>query len=97
MKRKFKYKLWKADRLTEDGKIREDDIEAQLVCRFIDIREEKGITQKELAEMSGVFQPAIARLENLHGIPRLHTFVKLLKPMGYTIGIVPVEEADNDE
>jgi len=50
--------------------------------------ENKGISQKRL-EMSGLKQPAIARLECMQATPQIDTLFKVLKPLGYTLAIVP--------
>ncbi|PLR72269.1 helix-turn-helix domain-containing protein [Bacillus sp. UMB0728] len=39
---------------------------------------EKNITQKELADMSGIKQPAISRMMTMDAIPRLDTLMKIL-------------------
>ncbi len=39
---------------------------------------EKNITQKELAEISGIKQPAISRMMTMDAIPRLDTLMKVL-------------------
>ncbi len=51
-------------------------------------RLERGMTQKELEEKSGVKQPVIARTENGTSCPNIETLLKLLEPMGKKIIIV---------
>jgi transcriptional regulator with XRE-family HTH domain len=60
-----------------------------LMGKLIEAREQKGISQKRLAEMSGLKQPAIARLERMQATPQIDTLFKILKPLGYTLAIVP--------
>ena len=43
--------------------IAESDLRVALIGELIRARQERGITQKQLEEMSGVTQPVIARLE----------------------------------
>lgn len=66
--------------------------EAALIGKMIEAREEKGLSQRELAELSGVKQPAIARLESLKTTPQIDTLFKVLCPLGYTIEIVPIAD-----
>jgi DNA-binding XRE family transcriptional regulator len=66
------------------------NFEVTLIGKLIEAREEKGLSQRALAEISGVKQPAIARLENLKATPRIDTLFKVLHPLGYTIEIVPL-------
>ena len=66
------------------------NFEVTLIGKMIEAREEKGLSQRALAELSGVKQPAIARLENLKVTPQIDTLFKVLHPLGYTIEIVPL-------
>ena len=66
------------------------NFEISLIGKMIEAREEKGLSQRELAEASGVKQPAIARLESMKATPQIDTLFKLLHPLGYTIEIVPL-------
>lgn len=67
------------------------NFEVALIGKMIEAREERGLSQRELAEISGVKQPAIARLESLKATPQIDTLFKVLYPLGYTIEIVPLE------
>lgn len=64
--------------------------EIELIGKMIEAREEKGLSQRDLAEMSGVKQPAIARLESMKTTPQIDTLFKILNPLGYTLSIVPL-------
>jgi DNA-binding XRE family transcriptional regulator len=64
------------------------NFEVSLIGKMIEAREEKGLSQRELAEISGVKQPAIARLESMRATPQIDTLFKVLHPLGYTIELV---------
>ena len=66
------------------------NFEVALIGKMIEAREEKGLSQRELAEISGVKQPAIARLESMKSTPQIDTLFKVLHPLGYTLEIVPL-------
>jgi len=68
------------------------NFEISLIGKMIEAREEKGLSQRELAEISGVKQPAIARLEGMKVTPQIDTLFKVLHPLGYTIKIVPLPQ-----
>lgn len=70
--------------------------EVDLIGKMIEARESRGMTQRDLAEASGLKQPAIARIESMRSAPRVDTLLKLLVPLGYTLSIVPLE-ADRGE
>lgn len=66
------------------------NFEIELIGKMVEAREQKGLSQRELAEISGVKQPAIARLESMKTTPQIDTLFKILNPLGYTISIVPL-------
>ncbi len=63
-----------------------------LIGKIIKARQEKGISQKKLEELSGVKQPIIARMEKGSTNPQIDTILKLLAPLGKTLAIVPLED-----
>lgn len=71
----------------------EVEFETALIGKMIEAREEMGLSQRELADISGVKQPAIARLESGAAIPRVDTLIRLLVPLGKTLAIVPLDDA----
>lgn len=67
------------------------DLRVALIGELIKARQEKGISQKKLEELSGVKQPIIARMEKGTTSPQLDTVMKVLAPLGKTLAIVPLE------
>ena len=67
------------------------DVRVALISELIRARQEKGISQKKLGELSGVSQPVIARMETGKTSPQLDTLMKVLAPLGKTLAIVPLE------
>ena len=67
------------------------EFEAELIGKLIEAREEKGLSQRGLADLSGMKQPQIARLESMKSTPQLDTLFKVLTPLGYTLSIIPME------
>lgn len=63
-----------------------------LIGELIKARQEQGISQKRLEELSGVKQPIIARTEKGNTNPQISTLLKLLVPLGKTLAIVPLDE-----
>lgn len=68
--------------------IAESNLRVALIGELIKARQEKGISQKKLEELSGVKQPVIARMERGTTSPQLDTVLKLLAPLGKTLAIV---------
>ena len=72
----------------EDEKLIE--LEKELIRTMVQIREEKGMTQSQLAELCNVKQPVIARMESAVHSPQIDSLLKILVPLGYTLKIVPI-------
>lgn len=68
------------------------EFETALIGKLIEAREQQGLSQRDLAEISGVKQPAIARLESMRSTPQIDTLFKVLQPLGYTLSIVPTDK-----
>ena len=68
------------------------NFQVSLIGKMIEAREKKGLSQRKLAELSGVKQPAIARLESMKATPQIDTLLKILAPLGYTLSIMPLKK-----
>lgn len=80
------------DSLLTPEEISESNLRVALVGELIKARNEKGISQKKLEELSGVKQPIIARMEKGRTSPQVSTILKVLAPLGKTLAIVPLEQ-----
>ena len=81
--------LWNDPKLLTDIEKDEIQLKIDFAGKLIEAREQKGISQRQLAEMCGLKQPAIARLEKMQATPQIDTLFRILKPLGYTLEIVP--------
>ena len=62
--------------------------EFDLICKYLKIRYESNLSQRELANKIGIAQSTIARMEkNMHSMS-VGNFCKLLSALGYEIDIV---------
>ena len=66
-------------------------LEKELIMTLVRIREEKGLTQAQMAELCGVSQPTIARMERATHSPQLDSLFKILVPLGYMLQIVALK------
>jgi DNA-binding XRE family transcriptional regulator len=80
------------EELMTPEEIAESDLRVALIGELIKARQEKGLSQKKLEELSGVKQPIIARMERGSTDPRLETVLKILAPLGKTLAVVPIEK-----
>lgn len=61
------------------------------ICHQIKVlRTSHNISQRQLAEMTGIKQQMISRIERADVIPSLASVTKLLEALGYEIKIVPI-------
>lgn len=72
--------------------IRESNLRVALIGELIKARQEQGVSQKKLEELSGVRQPIIARMEKGNSSPQIETVLKVLAPLGKTLAIVPLNQ-----
>lgn len=71
------------------------ELEKDIIRTMVAIREEKGLTQSQLAQMCNVKQPVIARMESSVHSPQIDSLLKILTPLGYTLQIVPMGKKYN--
>jgi len=79
------------DKMLSAEEIAASNLRVSLIGELIKARQDKGISQKKLEELSGVKQPIIARMERGSSVPQLDTVLKLLAPLGKTLAIVPLD------
>ena len=70
-------------------------VKEEIIQAVIKARKEKNLTQQQLSDISGIKQPAIARIENGTNSPMVSTLMKMLYSMGYTLKVVPLEKERN--
>ncbi len=92
-----KFKNWKDVKKEIEEDFTEEDfeeieLEKQIIKATIEARKKAKLTQQELSELSGIIQPSIAKIENFVRTPQYTTLMRLLRPMGYTIKVVPLNE-----
>lgn len=61
--------------------------EYQIIKAMLDTRNEKSITQKQLADITGIPQADISRLENGNANPSLRTLKRLAEGMGMKLKV----------
>ncbi len=61
--------------------------EYQIIKAMLDMRNEKSITQKQLADITGIPQADISRLENGNANPSLRTLKRLAEGMGMQLKV----------
>ena len=72
------------------------DLEYNLICDFIKLRSELGLSQQKMADESGTVREMIAVIENRKKHPQINTLIKILEPFGYTLSITKIKEEQNE-
>lgn len=61
-----------------------------IVSAMIEKRNALGISQRELAQLCGLTQSSIARIESGKTTPKLDTLLKIMHPLGLKIKLVSI-------
>ena len=85
------------DFLKEQDVLSEDELfimaeVVTIISTVTELRKDKGWTRKQLEEYSGVKQNMIARIENGTTKPDISILIKILKPLDYTLAVVPLQK-----
>lgn len=72
------------------------ELEYKLICDFVKLRNELGLSQQKMADESGVVREMIAVIENRKKHPQINTLIKILEPFGYTLSITKIKEEKNE-
>ena len=60
---------------------------ASIVSAIINKRNEMGLSQRDLAELCGIPQSSVARIETFKTTPNVDTLIKLLQPLGLKLTV----------
>jgi predicted transcriptional regulator len=67
-------------------------IRMEIIKDIIKARQAKNLSQHELADLCGVPQTVIYRVESGEINPQIETVIKILTPLGMTLAIVPTKQ-----
>lgn len=68
------------------------ELEYNLICDFINLRKNLGLTQKQMAEEAKVLRETIAKIEGRYKHTKISTLLKVLAPFGYTLSITKIKK-----
>ncbi len=90
--------LWENLKQKDDtGELEIGEIVSDFVSKLVSIRYSKGFSQRDLAEMTGIKQSAIARMESMSSIPRLDTIAKIAHALDVRIELLGSQKSANSE
>ncbi len=67
--------------------IEEMEAFAAVIGAIIEQRNALGLSQRDLAELCGLPQSSIARVESMRTVPKLNTLLKMMKPLGLKLNV----------
>ena len=88
--REFRNKLTRGDKERE-VQIQHESIRLDLAQVLYDYREEKGVTQKQLAHQMGVKQQVISRIESGSSNMTMETLMRFLEVLGIVLKVEAVK------
>ena len=68
------------------------ELEYNLICDFIKLRNELGLTQKQMADEAHVVREMISVIENRTKHPQINTLIKILKSFCYILFFNKIEK-----
>ena len=80
---------------TTGAEIARRNYQAEITSALTEARQAQGISRRRLAELSGVSQPVITRIESGSTTTRIDSLLKVLAALGLTLAIVPLPIADD--
>lgn len=69
----------------------------RLMTYYQYLRKMQKVNPTDLERQTGVSRPTIYKYEKGQSIPALETMNRLLEPLGYKLGIVPLEDNNENE
>ena len=72
--------------------IKEAEELAYIIGAIVERRNSLGISQRELAEMCGIPQSSVARIETFKTSPNIDTLLKIFRSLGIKFNIIPRSE-----
>lgn len=68
--------------------------EYRIIMEIVALRRQKGITQSEVAEATGIKQQALSRMEKRENSPTLRTICLILNKLGCRLEIKQIEQSE---
>ena len=73
---------------TSGRDLTEIEEQAKIISAVIEQRNALGLSQRDLAEICGIPQSSVARIESFQTTPNLATLLKILRALGLKLAVV---------
>ena len=88
-------KVKTAEEIEHEAKLKE--LERDVIRGLVQARKSQKLSQSVVCERAGVIRETVAKIENNLNSPQINTLIKLLEPIGYTLGVIPLEKEEDKE
>ncbi len=82
------------EELMHEEKLRE--LEREVIRQVVQARKSQKLSQRVVGEKAGIIRETVAKIENNLNSPQINTLIKLLEPIGYTLGVVPLVKEEEE-
>lgn len=72
------------------------ELKTNILQAYIAIRKEKGLTQQDIADRTGMHRTNVVRIESGRNVPTIENLVKLGRAVGMELRMEWVEAGDGD-
>jgi len=83
------------EELLHEAKLKE--LEKDVIRQLVEARKSQKLSQRVVGERAGIIRETVAKIENNLNSPQINTLIKLLEPIGYTLGVVPLEKKEEEK
>ncbi len=73
------------------------ELEREVIRQVVQARKSQKLSQRVVGERAGVIRETVAKIENNLNSPQINTLIKLLEPIGYTLGVIPLTPKEESE
>lgn len=85
---------------TEEELLKEEELkelEKEVIRQIVVARKSQHLSQREVGERAGIIRETVAKIENNLNSPQINTLIRLLEPIGYTLGVVHLVKEETEE
>lgn len=73
------------------------DLERDVIRQVVEARKSQHLSQRVVGERAGIIRETVAKIENNLNSPQINTLIKLLEPIGFTLGVIPLVKEETEE
>ena len=83
------------EEIKRDERLKE--LEKEVIRQIVVARKSQHLSQRVVGERAGIIRETVAKIENNLNSPQINTLIRLLEPIGYTLGVVPLPKVKKEK